>query len=105
MQKASGRFRACVQTIMLLLLSTTAIAKAPGEPSHDDSYDQAIKSGKANIQPIRELVQFWPEAHHLITHYTGQAGPTFWQSAIPLFKRYMLTVQIEITLDETRTRS
>src|SRR5258706_13462607 len=51
-------------------------------------YHDVLRDGKKNLPMIRELITMWPGAKHLITHYTGEAGPTFWTSRVFIYKRY-----------------
>jgi hypothetical protein len=90
----------CAFVVLPFIASLTTGAERPRDKQ--DGYRLAVADGKAAIAAVRELVQIWPDARHSITHYTGEAGPTFWQSHVPLYGRYVLSVQIPITIDRGR---
>lgn len=78
--------------------------KAAADAEPPDNYALVIADGKKNIPEVREMIAIWPKSKHLITHFTGEFGPTIWQSAVPLYGRYTLVVQINITLNKERTK-
>jgi hypothetical protein len=65
-------------------------------------YESAIRNGPSEIAPVSEFVQLFPDASHLITHYTGDMGAPQWTSKIGLHGRYVLSVQLDIKFDWSR---
>jgi hypothetical protein len=67
-------------------------------------YDQALESGLETIPYASEFNQFFPGSDNFISYYTGQAGEPIWNSKAGLYGRYILSLQVKITFDETRTK-
>jgi hypothetical protein len=67
-------------------------------------YDFAIQSGVHGDSYPGEFNQLFPNAVNGISYYTGVVGNPQWNSKAHLFRRYVLKMQLNITLDSTRTK-
>jgi hypothetical protein len=56
----------------------------------------AEANGVADIAEVREFVALCPQAQHVITHYSGTKGPTYWTSKAGIHGRYVLSVSFPI---------
>ncbi len=66
-------------------------------------YNKALESGKKEIPYVPEFIRLFPNSIHFYSYYTGEAGSPTWNSKAGLFGRYVLTMQIPVTFDSTRT--
>lgn len=69
-----------------------------------DNYGAAVRSGKADVPLIRDFVAMFPRSVHEITHYSGQMGNPSWRAAVGVYGRYVISLEVPITLDSSRTR-
>jgi len=69
------------------------------------NYDRTVSDGTASIAFAAQFKELFPQSRHFITHYTGREGPPItWNSNTGVADRYILTMQIPITLDRSAGR-
>ena len=71
---------------------------------HPENYDKTVADGVSSIATAAEFARLFPHAHHFISYYSGQKGPPTWHSEVGLSHRYILSVQLPITLDRAQGR-
>lgn len=72
--------------------------------SLNKAYDLAIAGGKKSIPIVTEFHRLFADSVSSISYYTGEYGDPEWNSKAGLYERYILTMQLKIELDDTRTR-
>lgn len=83
--------RNCV--LIALLAITSSCRDGLTEHRH------AIQSGMAVLPWPKQIEGLFGEADHFITHYNLDRGPKAWNTAVGLFGRYRLTLQVEVNID------
>lgn len=63
----------------------------------------AQANGVSEIPEVKQFSTLFPGADHFITHYSGNKGPSYWNSKTGLHGRYILTLTFPIEFDGTRT--
>ena len=87
-----------------VLIGLAAVAPTgSADETADKSYAMAVASGR-RLEWVRQVDRLFPNAEHSISYYTGEFGKPRWNSKLPLYGRYVLTADVEITLDEPRTK-
>jgi hypothetical protein len=81
-------------TVLSLLVGVALwwIARGTG------GYTRAVESGRTDIEQVRQFDRLFPGATHFISYYTGTNGNPTWNSKAGLHGRYVLTMQIPISL-------
>jgi hypothetical protein len=69
-----------------------------------DPYEKALESGKGNIPWVRDFMRLFPDTRNSFSYYTGQFGPPTWNSEVALYRRYVFTMQVQVTFDWSGTR-
>src|SRR5579864_1206190 len=68
------------------------------------SYSQTIRSGDAAIPYVAEFNALFPKSDRFISHFTGTNGTPTWNSEAELYGRYVLTMQMQISLNRLHNR-
>jgi len=69
------------------------------------NYDKTVSDGTASIPFAAQFEKLFPHSRHFITHYSGREGPQItWNSHTGIADRYILTMQIPITVDRSAGR-
>lgn len=82
---------------LLLLVPATSC-------NHLGEYQAALRDGQQAIPYARDFTRLFPEARSFFSYYTGEYGPTTWNSEVAVYGRYELTLQVEVSLDSPRRR-
>ena len=65
---------------------------------------QLIESTKDDVVVVQTFRKVYPESIHVVSYYTGEYGTPTWNSKTPLHKRYILTMQMPITINGNGTK-
>jgi hypothetical protein len=67
-------------------------------------YDQALASGKRDIEIIKAFYDMFPSAESYISYYTSEVSDSIWNSNIALYNRYVLSMRVPIEMNADRIR-
>jgi hypothetical protein len=68
-----------------------------------DDYTVAVANGQKTIPYVREFNQIFTDTNHFITHYKFADGNWQWNSEAFLYRRYVVTMQVDVTYDKSAT--
>jgi hypothetical protein len=57
-----------------------------------------IRSAKNDVELIGDFEELYPETYSFVSYYTGEYGHPTWNSEAAIHKRYVLTMQMKITI-------
>jgi hypothetical protein len=83
---------------LVLLMGSLGLLGACGA----DRMQDAVSNARREISFAREFDTLYPGAKGFFSYYTGEKGPTTWNSKVGLFGRYILTMQVRVTMDADR---
>ena len=86
----------------LPLLAALMVAGCSDAPI--GNYPKTISDGLTSVPFAAEFAALFPQARHTISYFTGEYGPPTWNSETGIANRYVLTMQIPVTLDRTACR-
>ena len=68
-----------------------------------DAYTKTIRSGIDKMAWPTELERFFGNGDHFITHYNMSPGPKQWNSEVFFGGRYVLTLQVDVEIDYSKS--
>ena len=88
----------------LITIAVLAIAISTGcnKKGAYGSYEEALKNG-LQMKYVQQFDDFFDGAEHSIMYYSGSKGDPVWNSSATLDKRYLITMQMDISFDSTRS--
>ena len=66
-------------------------------------HEMAANNIRDNIPEVRQFHALFPQTYENLSHYTGSFGDPVWTSKIGLHGRYILSLQVPLMLNWTRT--
>jgi hypothetical protein len=69
--------------------------------SAGDRYQRALAAGPKDLEVVGQFVRVFPKALNSISYLSGEAGQTKWRSVSGLYGRYVLVMEIPISVDAT----
>lgn len=92
-----------ITLIMAVLVCAILIISVGFVASRLNRVERALRSGRAQIDIVKEIEGAFPGVEHSIAYYDGRNGDPIWRSRVGLHGRYILECQIPITLNEGHT--
>jgi hypothetical protein len=92
------------QATLLALCLLSFLPSCWGKRGNMKRYDQALQSGFETIPYTKQFSTLFPDSNNFISYYTGEYGTPTWNSKVGLYGRYVLQLQITITLNEPRSK-
>ena len=96
-----------VPLFILLYASVAACVSCscPSAPSPSSmrSYDAAVEDAKKSVPYARDFLRLFPEAYIGFSQYSGELGRPELHMETTLYGRYILTLQVPVTFDQSRT--
>jgi len=86
---------ALIALIIFSAFSCTRDNKDEIVAHHDQIVAQALK----DVPLLRAFKERFPESKHFVSNITGQYGPPTWNSATPLYGRYVFWMIIPVSID------
>ena len=82
----------------------TALIITGCSDAHIENYPKTVSDGLTSIPSAAEFAALFPQARHTISYYTDEYGTPTWNSKAGIADRYILTMQIPVTLDRAAGR-
>ena len=89
---------------MRTLSLITALMVTGCSDAHIENYPKTITDGLTSIPHSAEFASLFPQARHTISYFTGEYGSPTWNSKAGIADRYVLSMQIPVTLDRAAGR-
>ena len=83
---------------LILPCTTLILPGCAGRANHEST----VKSARTAIPAAVQMEEIFGEVDHFITHYGFDAKPKPWNSEVHFGGRYVLTMQVDVTIDYTR---
>jgi len=90
--------------VMRALSLITALVVAGCSDTHIENYPKTVSDGLTSIPCATDFATLFPRAQHTISYYSARRTPPKWNSKAGIADRYVLTMQIPITLDRAAGR-
>lgn len=94
-------WRAWIALVGALAGSLACVPTASSQ-MNANNYKRALESGTRDIPYARDFSQLFPKAVHFYSYYSGKVP--LWNSKAGLYGRYILTMQIPVSFDESKTK-
>ena len=72
--------------------------------AHIENYPKTITDGLTSVSYAAEFAALFPQGRHTISYFTGENGSPTWNAKAGIADRYILTMQIPVTLDRAAGR-
>lgn len=68
----------------------------------DDQYRICLQRGLNNIEVVKEFHEIYPTAFNYISYFSESNTPKVWNGEVGLYRRYILTLQLNVEIDRSR---